>query len=259
VALIFISYRRDDSAGYAGRLHESLERRLGHHQVFRDVDALEPGQDFVQVLHDRIYDCRAFTAIIGREWMTAPLDKTDGVHADASDGRHHRLDQRDDYVRLEIEAALARPNLLVIPVLVEGVSMPPAEDLPESIRALSRRQAISLRDETWDADVDRLVAAVRKATATTTDSVAGGSGAHPLSRVGARPLIWTAIAVVAVTSLLLTRRFILTPSSHPNRAGRPNRFRWFETPPLGRHLRPTSSGTPSRSRFHASRRLRSTT
>src|SRR5580765_4220614 len=82
---IFISYRREDSAGYAGRLCESLERRLGSRQVFRDVDAIRPGQDFVDAIDARLRECRALVALIGREWLDA---------ADVSGSR--RLDQEND-------------------------------------------------------------------------------------------------------------------------------------------------------------------
>ena len=68
---IFISYRREDSAGYAGRLCESLERRLGRQQVFRDVDAIGPGQDFVDAIDARLRECRALLVLIGREWLDA--------------------------------------------------------------------------------------------------------------------------------------------------------------------------------------------
>ncbi len=149
--LIFIAYRRGESAGYAGRLHESLERRLGGDHVFRDVDELEPGQDFVDAISARLRDCAACLVIIGSEWLLV----TDRAG-------HRRLEQSHDYLRLEIEAALARADLLVVPVLVEGATMPSAEDLPASIRGLSRRHALSLRDETWDADVDRLAETLNK-------------------------------------------------------------------------------------------------
>src|SRR5215510_8475155 len=105
MALVFISYRRDDSAGYAGRLHESLERRLGSDHVFRDVDTLQPGQDFVDAINQRLRECQVFLAIIGREWLDA---------RDATGRR--RLDQENDYVRLEISVALNRSQLLVVPV-----------------------------------------------------------------------------------------------------------------------------------------------
>ena len=152
MAVTFLSYRREDSAGYAGRLRESLERRLGDDAVFRDVDTIEPGQDFVAAITERLRECSVFVALIGREWL------------DARDARgQRRLDQEHDYVRLEIAAALERPDVRVVPVLVEGVSAPSPEELPESIRSLARRQAISIRDETWDADVERLATVIRHA------------------------------------------------------------------------------------------------
>lgn len=148
---IFISYRREDSAGYAGRLRESLERRLGKGAVFRDVDALEPGQDFVDTIAVRLRDAKACLVLIGREWLDAE---------DASGRR--RLAQQNDYVRLEIATALEQPSMRVIPVLVEGTRMPATEELPETIQGLARRQAVSLRDESWDTDVQRFVSALDK-------------------------------------------------------------------------------------------------
>jgi len=147
----FITYRRDDAAGYAGRLHESLERRLGAPYVFRDVDTLQPGQDFVKAIEARLAACRVMLVIIGREWLDA-----------RSAAGTRRLDDPSDFVRLEVAAGLAQPDVLVIPVLVEGASMPAASQLPENMRALTRRHAVSIRDETWDADVDRLAAVVEK-------------------------------------------------------------------------------------------------
>ena len=145
----FISYRRDDAAGYAGRLRESLERRLGSTRVFRDVDALQPGQDFVQAIESRLASCGVMLVVIGRDWLDAKVDSGS-----------RRLDDPYDFVRLEVAAGLARSDVLVVPVLVEGASMPAAADLPEDVRPLARRHAVSVRDETWDADVDRLVEVV---------------------------------------------------------------------------------------------------
>ena len=120
--------------------------------MFRDVDTLRPGQDFVQAIEARLTDCRVMLAVIGREWAGA---------RDMTGSR--RLDEPYDFVRLEIAAALARPNVLVVPVLVEGASMPAASELPENIRPLARRHAVTVRDETWDADVDRLVGVIESA------------------------------------------------------------------------------------------------
>ena len=192
----FISYRRDDAAGYAGRLHEALERRLGEDQIFRDIDTLEPGLDFVDAIRSRLRECRVFLAIIGREWL------------DAKDGAgHRRLDQLHDYVRLEIAGALARPDVRIIPVLIEGATMPAPEALPEDIRALARRHAMNLRDDAWDHDVDRLAGVIADVTK--------GSSAPPVSNTSiAKPSpaikpLWlmagAAAVVIGVLIVVLTR------------------------------------------------------
>ena len=124
--LVFITYRREDSAGFAGRLHESLERRLGEGEIFRDVDAIEPGQDFVEAINARLRQCKSCLVPIGREW----LDMTDGS------GRR-RLEQQNDYVRFEIAAALARQDVLTRKVTLQLKADGAAEmslDLPSSVR-----------------------------------------------------------------------------------------------------------------------------
>jgi hypothetical protein len=145
----FISYRREDSAGYAGRLHEDLEERIGARQVFRDVDTLQAGQDFEAAIRQRLAQCSSCVVMIGPGWLRSQT---------ASGQR--RLDQPGDYVVMEIAAALARPDVVVIPVLVGGATMPLADELPQAIRPLARRQALSIRDETWSADMARLARAV---------------------------------------------------------------------------------------------------
>ncbi len=190
----FISYRRDDAAGYAGRLHEALENRLGRDQVFRDVDTLEPGQDFIEAIESRLAECRVFLAMIGREW----LDARD------SDGRR-RLDQPNDYVRLEIVNALSRREVRVIPVLIEGASMPPVESLPEDVRPLARKQAVHLRDDAWDHDVDRLASAIADASSkpvirSAPVSPAAAFALPPKIKIGA------AVAVLVVVALFVFRR-----------------------------------------------------
>jgi hypothetical protein len=182
----FISYRREDAAGYAGRLRESLERRMGTSRVFRDVDTLRPGQDFVQAIEARLTDCRVMLAVIGREWADA---------RDMTGSR--RLDEPYDFVRLEIAAALTRPNVLVVPVLVEGASMPAATELPENIRPLARRHAVSVRDETWDTDVDRLVGVIESAMGAVDPSRADA----PIS--AARLWVAAGLAVVIIGLLIV--------------------------------------------------------
>jgi len=146
---IFISYRREDSPGHAGRIFDRLRSRFGSDVVFMDVAAIEPGVDFVEVLHKAVGSCDALLAVIGPQWLSA-----------THDGKR-RLDDPRDFVRIEIAGALQR-NVRVLPVLVEGASLPPADSLPADLHALARRQAIDLRDARWDDDIDRLVEGLEK-------------------------------------------------------------------------------------------------
>lgn len=181
----FISYRRDDAAGYAGRLHEALEDRLGRDQIFRDVDTLQPGQDFAEAIESRLNECRVFLALIGREWLDA-RDSTG----------QRRIDQSYDYVRLEISRALSRRDVLVIPVLIEGASMPAAEALPEDLRSLARKQAVHLRDDAWDHDVGRLASAISSAKA------AARSATPTTTPTSPRRWIVAAVALATIAALV---------------------------------------------------------
>lgn len=169
---IFIGYRRDDTADVAGRLYDALAARFGKRRVFKDVDALKPGANFAADIRAVLPKCRAFLALIGPAWLEV---------RDASGAR--RLDDPADWVRQEIELALATPGLDVVPVLVNGASLPRAEDLPESLRPLVARQAaVVRRDPDFHTDVRRLVEALRQSLRT---------GALDLTalipRVGAKP------------------------------------------------------------------------
>ncbi len=147
-ANIFISYRREDSGGHAGRLFDGLSDHFSG-RLFMDVDTLEPGVDFVEAIEKAVGFCEVLIVVIGREWLTL---------TDASGRR--RLDNPGDFVRLEVEHALAR-NIRVIPVLVEDAPMPRGEELPPSLARLARRNAIELSDARWAYDVDRLAQAIR--------------------------------------------------------------------------------------------------
>ncbi|MEA2645538.1 MAG: hypothetical protein QOE92_621, partial [Chloroflexota bacterium] len=142
---IFISYRRSDTSGYAGRLQDRLSAHFGHDQVFRDIDALQPGVDFVDAVDSAIRASSAVIVLIGRRWLSDP----------GASGRL-RLQDVDDYPRMEITAALEQ-RVLILPVLVDGATMPDPEQLPEAIRRLGRINALELSDTRWDYDVDRLI------------------------------------------------------------------------------------------------------
>jgi len=145
---VFISYRREDSGGYAGRIYDRLTSRLGREKVFFDVDTIPPGRDFVEVLSERVGSCDALLAVVGKHWV---------LSVDSENKR--RLDDPKDFVRIEIEAALSR-NVPVIPVLVDGAAMPRPEDLPDSLRKLIRRQAVEITHARFDSDAERLTEAL---------------------------------------------------------------------------------------------------
>ena len=143
MASIFISYRRDDSSGFAGRLEDDLSERFGDEHVFRDRE-IPPGADFASHLNARLGEADIVLVVIGRKWLDA-MDR-EGTR---------RLDHPGDWVRREIETALNR-NRVVVPVLVDGAAMPWPDQLPDSLAALAGRQAVSLTDLRWTRDVDVL-------------------------------------------------------------------------------------------------------
>jgi hypothetical protein len=147
---VFISYRRADSGGWARGLHDELEERLGPGRVFRDV-AMQSGVDFHEHVESLLDRCDVLLAVIGRRWTTI---------TDAN--RHRRLDTPDDLVRGEIARALQRPDVHVIPVLVDGATMPTEDELPPDLAPLSRRQSCELSDSRWDYDVEILTRRLRE-------------------------------------------------------------------------------------------------
>ena len=146
---IFVSYRRRDVGGYAGRLRDALAQRLGEKNVFQDVEAIAPGQDFTEAIRRALDDCDAVLAVIGPGWIGAEQEGTP------------RLAQAGDFVRLELATALTR-DMPVVPVLLGGARMPEAADLPDDLETLSRRQAVVVRDESWRQDVDGLLQSLRE-------------------------------------------------------------------------------------------------
>ena len=145
---IFISYRRTDAPGHAGRIYDSLARVFGAEQLFMDVAAIQPGETFADRI-DRTLDASgAVLVIIGREWMNR-------LHAPEGEGK-------EDFVRRELMTALKR-KVLIVPVLVEGAAMPAAHELPEDLRPLAERNAIEVSDTRWDHDMARLSRALAQA------------------------------------------------------------------------------------------------
>ena len=154
---VFISYRRHDSPGHARGLYDRLVKRLGRDQVFMDL-RIHPGTDFPRRINKALARCDVLLAVIGRDW------------SDARDGQgRRRLDDPHDYLRIEIETALRRPDVAVFPVLVAGARMPEEDELSGELSALASIQAHELADgRRWDGDVDLLADAVRRKLAAAT-------------------------------------------------------------------------------------------
>jgi hypothetical protein len=135
---VFISYRRKDTAGFTHAIYNLLAPEFGPENVFMDVDTIEPGQDFVETLNRAVGICDVLLVLIGPMWLDI---------SDESGAR--RLDNPNDFVRLEIASAL-KQNKTVIPVLLQGAIMPQKEDLPADLAPLSRRQAVQIDDHFTD-------------------------------------------------------------------------------------------------------------
>lgn len=167
---VFISYRRGETTIYAGRLFDGLTAHLGDDQVFMDVDAIEPGTDFVDHIEREVGNCEILIALIGREW--AEVTDEEG---------NRRLDDPQDFVRLEIATGLGR-DIRVIPVLVQGAPMPRAEQLPDDIKSLARRNALEIGDLRWRYDFARLLEVIQKVCQ-------GASVKHAIETSGVREFV----------------------------------------------------------------------
>jgi hypothetical protein len=146
---IFISYRRDDSEGEAGRLYDDLVRAFGNDSVFMDVAGIQPGADFRKAIEDNVSACGVFLAIVGPAWATI-----------TNPAGRRRLDDPNDFVALEIGSALKR-GVPVIPVLVHEARMPSPDTLPETLHDFSYRNSVELSHARWNSDVHLLIEALK--------------------------------------------------------------------------------------------------
>jgi hypothetical protein len=144
-AKVFINYRRDDSAGHAGRVRDRLAHELGRNLLFMDVDAISLGANFSKVLHEEVAKCGVLLAVIGPNW------------SDVRDEHgNRRLDDPNDFVRIEIAAALQR-DIPVIPILLDGARIPKADQLPDDLKELASRNGLDVRHASFHTDMDRLI------------------------------------------------------------------------------------------------------
>ncbi|MEX3936840.1 toll/interleukin-1 receptor domain-containing protein [Paraburkholderia phymatum] len=194
---IFISYRREDTEGQAGRLFESLREVFGEQMVFMDVATIEPGADFRRAIETNIDQCGVVLSLIGRTWLTVT----------GKDGKR-RLDNPNDFVRLETSSALKR-GVTLIPVLVQGATMPQEADLPDDIKDLAYRNSIELTHARWDSDVQLLVNALRGHAGGEKDTTPAAPPApdkpvEPKRRTHLLPIVG-ALAAVGLTGAVLLK------------------------------------------------------
>lgn len=209
---LFLSYRRTDTGGYAGRLTDALEQRFGHGSVFHDVETIAPGTDFAVSIDQAIAQATVVLVLIGDGWLEA---------RDASGAR--LLDRDDDFVRIEAATALSSGRT-VLPLLVEGARMPTPDTLPPDLRRLARQQALELSDSRWAHDIDRLVEAISRlgvAPVSAVAPLAPVAPAAPIAPVASstrRPLL-LALAGLAVAGAVTAALFLRAPGV-PELAGR---------------------------------------
>ena len=145
------SYRRDDSAGYSGRVHDRLQREFGGNLLFMDVNSIPLGVNFSKVLIEEVAKCNVLLAVIGPGWLEAHDEKG-----------HRRLDNPDDFVRIEIGTALKR-GIPVIPILLEGTRVPKADQLPDDLKELALRNGLDVRHASFSEDMERLIRGLKGA------------------------------------------------------------------------------------------------
>lgn len=173
---VFISYRRDDSAPYAGRICDRISSAVGSDHVFMDVQDIAPGADFTEAVDQTVGRCEALVAVIGPRWLELLRERSNTL----------------DFVEREIAVALRR-GIAVIPVLVGGSRMPSEHELPPELAALARRQAVAVRDESFDADLQRVIQGLNGRRTSTKKIIWGIIAAGILIAVtGAAILLWNA-------------------------------------------------------------------
>ena len=188
---IFISYRRDDAAGYARAVCDELARHFGAERVFMDVDDIGAGLAFDDAIRQAVGASRVLLVVMGKRWQ--------GERAGAAS----RINDAGDFVRLEVAAALAA-GLRVIPLLIDGATMPTAAQLPDELRPLARRNALGIDNTRFAADIERLVAALRDVLGEPAPMLASppaptqSSPRSTSARAGTRVALWLAAVAVAV-------------------------------------------------------------
>lgn len=213
---IFVSYRRDDTGGYARALFDHLSERFPD-RVFLDWEGIEVGENFIAKLESIGKSCRVLLALIGKNWLTA----TDAAG-------NQRIAQPADFVPQEIATALQR-NIPVIPVLFQGVTIPGQGDLPDSLKSLTARNAVSITDANYQSDLERLtrgieailgenqatvVHAVRRTNDWTTATAFGKDVSVEFTFTPKRKqIVWMTVGGIVVVAIVLAVIFYFASGS----------------------------------------------
>ncbi len=196
---IFVSYRRNDRPGFAARLSDHLESRFGDENVFRDREGIDSGEDFDRVLENALRESKVVVVLIGPNWL----------YEDGTGEKPSRLFDEGDWVRREIEIAI-QLDKEIIPVLLDGVQIPRAAQVPESMERFCKKQIHKLDDERWSYDVGRLVSRLESILGMPA-AVAGSSQQETKSELPPRKksklpfLVGGAVATVIVAGVLINR------------------------------------------------------
>jgi TIR domain len=143
---VFISYRRDEPGDYAGHIYRALRDTFGADSIFIDVVTLGPGTNWAEEITTTVGESRALLVVIGPSWARLAKSGT----------------KEQDFVELEVQLALQRPDTTVIPVLVGGATMPDASELPPSLMKLAERHALTLHNQYWDHGIEELRKALER-------------------------------------------------------------------------------------------------
>ena len=195
---LFISYRRSDARGIAGRLSDTLGAYFGDQRVFRDIESIEGGADFGNVIEDSLQTADAVIVLIGPDWLSMKDDKG-----------QRRIDDPEDWVAQEIAVAM-QLHKPVFPVLVENASMPRAEEMPDKLKPLIRYNAISISDDRWKTDVERLAKII----------------SFEIPSASERRLYWVRLGI----SLALFASLTLISGIHTWAAGKSGELLWVSIP-----------------------------
>lgn len=201
---IFISYRRTDSQSITDRINDRLIDAFGSKNIFKDVDRIPPGSTFADVLESGLRQCNVLLVIIGKHWVNITDDE----------GKR-RLTDPADFVRIEVERGLNRPDMLVIPVLVEGAQVPDSDDLPDSLDPLVSKQVVTVRpDPDFNRDIKRLLEFLR-ALDERDAFVKRGAQRRTLAIVGLVATLIVAAAIFLLASGIIKLPTGITPTFDP--------------------------------------------